>query len=151
VPRSAGEAGVGLFEGSYYRATGYFRPTDNSFMRSLSTNMGAVNAERWVKSIYQRMGAVRDVTPASSTPSVPAGTTLALGVTLSLGAPLQEVRWYQDGIEVSSLRGSTTFTCCTVTSGAHAVRVTVAEVSGLVKDPNPGPTYYERTWQISFN
>ena len=61
---------VGLFEGSMYRTTGWYRPHNNSLMRSLNRPVGNVNREKFVLSIYSRIDAVESWTPASLSFSV---------------------------------------------------------------------------------
>lgn len=152
IPRAANQPGVGLFEGAVYRATGYYRPTWDSFMRTLSENMGPVNSERWVQSIYARLGAVSAVSPTASSLTTTAGTTTLLSVQPSFGASLQDIRWYVDGVEITAAHGAASYLCCASTSaGTRAVRVIVSDASGLVRDPAANPSRLDRTWQVQFN
>jgi hypothetical protein len=151
VPHLDHQAGVGLFPGSYYRASGYYRPTFNSFMRTTTAEMGAVNAEQWIKSIYQAVGAVRSVTPGATTLALPAGARTVFAVTPMFGGALQQTRWYEDGEEIASARGALTYACCAAASGTRTVKLVVVDITGKIKDSAPGPALYQRTWQVSFN
>jgi hypothetical protein len=151
VPRLPGELGVGLFEGAYYRANGYFRPTDNSFMRTLSQNMGAVNVEAWVLSIYKRLGAVSAALPQATNVVGPAGTSLSFSVSPQFAPALQTIKWFENGIEVPAAANSPAYQCCTVLSGQMSLTVKVTEASGLVRMPPPNAAYFEKTWQVQFN
>jgi hypothetical protein len=149
IPRNASDAGVGLFEGGLFRAAGVFRPTYDSFMRSLVTQMGPVNAEAWLLAMYQRLGAVRSIQPMATAVAAPAGQPVPITVQPTFG-PLEAVQWFEDGVEVSAAAGATTFSCCAQLTGTRVVSVRVRDVSGRIARAPPHPAYFERSWQINF-
>lgn len=148
IPTQDGAAGVGLFLGAYYRAVGYYRPTFDSFMRTLGMRMGAVNTEHWIKTIYQRGGAARSMSPAASPVYVLEGATQQFSVTPAFEAAILQPRWLENGVEIMSARGATTFACCTARVGTQSLMLRLVDVTGKVRSPS---AVLERTWQIQFN
>jgi hypothetical protein len=118
VPRSLGQTGVGLFEGAYYQPTGFFRPKTDSFMRTLSREMGEVNTEAWALSVYANAGAITASEPLASTVTATPGNAVTFSVRLLLGACCAD-RWHRQGIPVPatqrscSIRPSTSCACRT--------------------------------------
>lgn len=91
---------VGLFEGSHYRATGIYRPTYNSKMRSLGQPFGPVNLRAFANAVHRL-----NLNGAATAPRItlqPIGLTLAPGQshTLRVAAtgtgPLTYL-WRKDG------------------------------------------------------
>jgi hypothetical protein len=64
------DGSVGLFEGSMYRTSGWYRPHNNSLMRNLNQPCGAVNREQFVLSYYSRVSPVDSFSPGTTTRSV---------------------------------------------------------------------------------
>jgi hypothetical protein len=150
VPRLPGQSGVGIFEGAYYREEKYYRPTYDSFMRSTTQTMGAVNAEAWVLAAYRYLGIV-PTQPDTHNVTGPAGTPLDFSVTPQFGPPLQSIKWFENGNEVAAAANNLTYHCCTVLTGQVSLTVKLSDVSGVVRKPPPNFSYFEYTWQVQFN
>jgi hypothetical protein len=125
---------VGLYPGGYYRATGYYRPTMDSFMYSLGKNIGAVNGEAWARNVYLKGGAWSAVEPASGTTlqrsAQPAGGWLFKATPL-LGPKIVETRWYVNDIERTDLRGATQLRL--LSAEPATVRVDLVDLTGRVR------------------
>jgi hypothetical protein len=148
IPTASGQPGVGLFEGAFYQPTGYYRPTDDSFMRTLSQNMGPVNTEAWILSVYGATGAVQSATPTDPELTTASGVPVTLSVVPTFPAGLQRLQWFVDGSEVMQARDMTQFSCCGEGPSPHLVLARVLDVSGKVLTPQPGPALYEKTWTV---
>jgi len=94
---------VGLFEGANYRSSGWYRPTRNSLMRSLSRPFEAVNEERLVLRMYDRLPPVAGSDPPAGAVEISSAGAVSFRLDLP---PLPEasdtgVSWYLDGRAVS--------------------------------------------------
>lgn len=122
---------VGSFEGAYYRSRGFYRPTDNSKMRTLGSAWGPVNVRAFATAL-QRL----NLNGATTTPTVsnhPATQAHAEGssVTLSVGASGIGPFTYQWSFNGKYIAGATTSTyligsLTAATAGAYRVEVTNA-------------------------
>lgn len=125
---------VGVYHGGYYRDTGYYRPTIDSFMRSLGKNIGAVNGEAWARNVYSQGGAWAAVEPTSGITlqrsAQPAGGWVFKATPL-LGPKIVETRWFVNDVERPEKRGATQFQW----SGTEpaAIRVDLVDLTGRVR------------------
>ncbi len=74
IPVAPGESGVGRFEGAFYAANGYYRPKQDSNMRTLEGPIGEVNAEAWLRALYRAVPPIRAAYPEQRFVSGLAGT-----------------------------------------------------------------------------
>ena len=140
----------GLFEGSMYRTTGWYRPHNNSLMRSLNRPVGDVNREQFLLSIYSRVDPVDARTPAGASFSVNNFQHLNFGVTLkqpSIGA--MQTRWYLD----NQLQSGATATTLEVISdllgnGTHTVRAQVNDLTSFVRNDPSQLLYQDVSWTV---
>jgi hypothetical protein len=149
VPRTEGQPGVGLFEGAYYHAAGFFRPTSDSFMRTLSRTMGEVNAEAWLLATYRSAGATYSSSPSDGSITATAGSNLQFAVRPSIGPPVQRITWLLNGVELPGSRDQTDISCCGSLIGTHAVSVIVQDVTGNIRKPGAAESVFQRSWSIS--
>ena len=99
---------VGLFEGSHYRASGIYRPTFNSKMRSLGQPFGPVNLRAFANAIHRL-----NLNGASAAPTItlhPAGAALAPGQSHTLrvaaaGTGPLTYQWRRDGTFIAGATG----------------------------------------------
>jgi hypothetical protein len=145
---------VGLFEGSMYRTSGWYRPHNNSLMKNLNRPCGAVNREQFVKQFYTRVSPLDGFTPSSTSATVTAPTALSFQVTPkvpSIGPALQ-VSWYVDGV----LRvGQTTSQFTTLSdylgNGAHTITATVQDPTPFVRLDASGLLNESVTWNFTLS
>jgi hypothetical protein len=118
----------GAYEGSSYCATGAYRPTFDSKMRSLGRSFDAVNTEQLIRRFYNFVSPIDGVFPAE-------GELTARGevVDFAVERPLDlSVSWWLDGEMVGP---APTFSIDTsrLSPGPHAVRVEVRDDTPLVR------------------
>jgi MYXO-CTERM domain-containing protein len=143
LPTSAatGFAGVGLFEGARYMASGVYRPVASACkMRSLGNPFCPVCSEALVRSFWnlENVHLIDRVSPAADlaettcvdatfsveTPDIAPGSTLTFS-------------WTVDGEAATSRANSLLIAPGTLSEGRHQIVVTVKDATSLVRnDPN---------------
>ena len=151
---SAYDALAGLFEGSMYRTTGWYRPHNNSLMRNLNRPTGQVNREQFVLRYYANVSPIDSFTPPAATRTVSAFENLSFTVapkSPSSGVALLRT-WKVDGIEQSGASG-TTFATNTdrLGNGTHTVSVTVRDPTAFVRNDPGGLTDDVVTWTFNLS
>ena len=130
---------VGLFEGSMYRTSGWYRPHNNSLMRSLNRPVGNVNREQFVLSIYSRVDAVDAWTPSGTNFSVNNFQRVPFGVTSKQSTTNSvETHWYLDNQLIPGPSANTIEIISDVMgNGTHSVRAQSNDVTSFVRiDPS---------------
>ena len=122
---------VGLFEGSHYRASGIYRPTSNSKMRSLGQPFGPVNLRAFAHAVHRL-----NLNGASAAPTIqlqPAGAALAPGQSHTLrvvaaGTGPLTYQWRHNGTFIAGATGAElTLTRATdAVAGSYLVEITNA-------------------------
>ncbi len=148
VPSQPKEAGVGIFEGGYYHATGFYRPTEDSRMRSNGADFGPVNSEAWILASYRVSGVVREATPAATEIDVAPGEEVTLRLELHYDTDLQRVSWEVNGVEQLVAADSNSVNFSSETPGAYLVEVAVDEGSGAVRNDPDNLTAYNHDWLV---
>ena len=130
---------VGLFEGSMYRTTGWYRPHNNSLMRTLNRPVGNVNREQFVLSMYSRVDPVESWTPGGASISVNNFQHLNFAVTAkqNTNASVQTL-WYVDAQLVPGvIANSFEIISDAVGNGTHSIRAETKDVTTFVRnDPS---------------
>ncbi len=148
------ENAVGLFEGSMYRTTGWYRPHYDSLMKSLNRPCGPVNREQFVLQIYNRVSPLEGFAPASTSFPVSSPSSLSFQVTPkspTVGPALQ-VTWKIDSV-VQSGQTSGQFSKLSdyLGNGSHSVSATVQDPTAFVR-LDPGGLLRETvTWNLSLS
>ena len=144
---------VGLFEGSMYRTTGWYRPHNNSLMRSLNRPVGNVNREQFVLSIYSNVDPVDAWSPAGTIFSVNSFQRLNFAVTPkqpTIGA--MQTRWFVDN---QLLAGETAPTLEVISdvlgNGTHTVKAQVSDLTAFVRNDPSQLLYHDVSWMISLS
>ncbi len=120
---------VSIFEGAHYRATGHYRPTYNSAMRSLGRPFGPVNLAAFAMAVHQR-----GLNGAATKPAIiesPASTQVVTGAAHILTAKVAGTgpltyQWSKDGYY---LPGATAATLKIAAVGAAQTGTYVLEVT----------------------
>jgi hypothetical protein len=149
-PTQPGEAGIGRFEGSYYHATGYYRPADHSFMRDDDGVLTVVHAEAWVRALYDYVDPTRDSHPAPGVVAMGA-TPRTFSVPRVFPASVQSLRWYVDGVEDASARDRNEYACCTGLAGKHVLRVDFADITGVIRAPGATEGQASVRWDVDID
>jgi len=147
APNFPGDPRVGLFEGAFYQAEGFFRPTFNSRMRDNLALFGPVNGEQWVLSVYSLSRPVVDLSPLQREVTSIGGESQTFLVKPIFGSPIQQVSWFVDGEEVEFARGLDRLTL-RERPGDYLVEVFVEDVSGSIRLPSPNASEFRWSWNL---
>lgn len=148
IPVDPDEAGVGRFEGAYYMPVGFYRPKHDSFMRSLHAPIGEVNAEAWVRALYRALPPLLGVSPAHRAVTGLPGDALEFRIVSEWPANIMAVRWRVDGVEVEAARDQWRYVL-QADGLTHEVRVSIADRTGLIRDPYVRDHQGGATWTVS--
>jgi hypothetical protein len=148
IPGAPGDAGVGRFQGAFYSASGFYRPTQNSIMRSLDGALGVVNAEAWLRSLYRAVPPLGAAYPARRGVIAPAGSDVEFEIVSPWPAELMTVRWFVDGSEVTQA-GSLYHYEFQGDGGEHEVRVTIEDATGSIRAPAASEQRSSYSWRVS--
>ena len=142
---------VGLFEGSMYRTSGWYRPHLNSLMQSLNRPVGNVNREQFVLSIYSEVDPVDGWTPASSSFSVSnfQNLTFALAQKQPLTGAMQ-TQWYLDNeLHATTTNGALTVISSFLGNGTHTVRADVSDPTAFVRNDPSQLLHQSISWSVT--
>jgi hypothetical protein len=142
---------VGRFEGAFYRAAGFYRPKDDTFMRSLGAEIGEVNAEVWALAVYRLIDPMITSHPSALTIQVDPQAPAAFSISKPFSNSVQQVRWLLDGQEIAGTRDRDTIECCNNLAGTHVLRATVTDRTGLIRRPGATAMNAERAWTLVAN
>jgi hypothetical protein len=143
-----GASGVGLYEGAFYVSNGYYRPKQDSFMRTLDAPMGEVNAEAWLRAQFRSLPPLSSTSPETAQIRGLAGDTIDLAVSSAWPRTAVSLHWFVDGAEVLAARDSPTFRF-EADGGSHDVEVLARDLSGRIRAPDAMEAQGRRGWQIS--
>ncbi len=139
---------VGVYEGAFYRANGFYRPTPDSLMRSYDGTLGPINSEQWALAVYSRATPILDIAPVTRLLTLPAGAAQEFRVEPMFGSDLQSVEWRLDsrvipdsGLDRSSVNLS-------FPAGEYKVSVSVKDISGLIRKPEPHNGVFNWEWTV---
>ena len=145
-PRSGASTAVGIFEGAYYSATGFYRPLWRSMMNE-NAPMGVVNAEQWALSMYESAGALQTVVPNAPRLTVANGEFAEFSIQPLFDDGTQEWDWYVDGERVEQAHNMNQLGLG-LFAGEYQIKVIVRDTSGLIRKSPPHAGYVERNWTL---
>jgi hypothetical protein len=131
---------AGLFEGSMYRTSGWYRPHNNSLMKNLNRPCGQINREQFVLKYYNLISTHDGFSPTATTSSVTTPTPLAFSVTpkVPTSGPALQIAWKIDGVTQTG-KTATTFSTLSdfLGNGIHSVSATLSDPTTFVRlDPS---------------
>ena len=126
---------MGRFEGAFYSASGFYRPKQDSIMRSLDGAIGEVNAEAWLRALYRAVPPVSAAYPAQRSWPAPRVRRSTFEIVSPWPPELMAVRWFVDGVEVEQARGAYRH-AFHADGGQHEVRVSIEDSQR--QHPRPG-------------
>ena len=137
-----------------YRTTGWYRPHNNSLMRSLNRPCGQINREQFVLQFYTRVKPLEGYSPGVTNSNVTAPSPLSFAVTPkapSSGLALQ-VAWKIDGVTQSG-QTSTSFATLSdfIGNGTHTVSATVRDPTPFVRLDPSGLLNETVTWTLNLS
>lgn len=148
------DALAGIFEGSMYRTTGWYRPHNNSLMKNLNRPCGQINREQFVLQFYNLVSTYDGFSPASTSTSVTAPSTLNFAVTpkVPTSGPSLQIAWKIDGVTQS---GQTAATFATLSdflgNGAHTVSATLSDPTTFVRLDTSNVLKDTLTWNFTLS
>jgi len=148
LPTQAGDRGVGVFEGGFYRNQGVFRPTSTSRMRQYNETFGPVNSEQWVLALYRMTEGVRDFSPRSQSIQMQLGSTQVFSVSTLFGDSVQQVQWKMNDLDITNERDQNSVSI-SPEPGVHKLELTVSDISGSIRQAPPHPGLFSWVWQVT--
>lgn len=148
------DALAGLFEGSMYRTTGWYRPHNNSLMKNLNRPCGQINREQFVLQFYNLVSTYDGFAPSTPSSSVTAPTTLNFSVTpkVPTTGPALQIAWKIDGVSQS---GQTAAAFTTLSeflgNGSHTVSATLSDPTTFVRLDPSGVLQDTLTWNFTLS
>ncbi len=147
LPSQPGDVGVGIFEGGFYRANGFYRPTFDSRMRTLDAPFGPVNSEQWVLSVYAIAQPVIEFYPTRKTIELSLGESQEFRVATTFDSDLQSVEWRFNNTALVNSNDANTVTL-TPSQGTHTLDLRVEDISGLIRKTPPHAAEFVWSWTI---
>lgn len=145
---------VGIYEGSMYRTTGWYRPHFNSLMQSLNRPCGQVNREQFVLQFYNRVSPLDGFAPGSTTATVTTPSPLSFEVTPkvpSSGVALN-VTWKVDGVvQAGEVTPQFDILSDFVGNGPHTVTATVQDPTSFVRLDTNNLLSESVTWNLTLS
>lgn len=137
---------IARYEGGLYAATGVWRPSEHSIMKSLGYYFDQVGREVMTQRITARTMVIQDATPADA----PVGADRVLWV-----EPMRPVShglvtaWTVDGEPVEGDRDALDLRTLDLAPGTHTVTATVTDPTEFVRDPAIRDAMTRtRTWTV---
>lgn len=150
----ANDSIVGLFEGSMYRTSGWYRPHNNSLMRNLNRPCGEVNREQFVLRYYANVSPIENFAPAVTTRNVTARELLQFSVTPKIPSegPALETRWTINGEpQAGAVSSSFSINSETLGDGTHQITATVKDPTTFVRLDSGNLLEDSVTWSFTLS
>lgn len=148
IPSQAGDDGVGVFEGGFYDANAFFRPTFNSRMRSFDRPFGSVGGEAWALSVYRQTNPVASFSPRINNVLVGESGRAQFTVIPIFGPNIQELAWSLNGELLVDAVNETELTL-QFQPGAHVLTLSVSDITGAIRQPGPHAAQFLWRWDIA--
>ncbi|MDZ4404093.1 M64 family metallopeptidase [Prosthecobacter sp.] len=130
---------AGLFEGSMYRTSGWYRPHNNSLMKNLNRPCGQINREQFVLKFYNLVSTYDGYTPVSTSSTVITPSPLGFSVTpkVPTSGPTLTVTWKIDGVtQAGQTEAGFNTLSDFIGNGSHTVSATLSDPTTFVRlDP----------------
>lgn len=140
---------AGLYQGSSYCPTNYYRPTYNSKMRSLGAPFEQINLEQLIRRIYVFVDPIDASAPATSSLTTARSKAQLFSVTpLQPATHTLETLWFVDGVQQQV--SGTTFSVnpFTLASGAHTIEAVVRDRTPSVQLDLQNLLLQRRSWTL---
>lgn len=140
--------GVGVFEGAYYRANGFYRSSIESLMRSYDGVLGPVNGEQWALSVYSMANPVLDISPVNRLIETTVGESVDFSVVPLFEPMVQSVEWRLDSQLLAHSGVKRPAVSLDLPVGRYELALKVRDISGLIRKPEPHAGVFEWNWTI---
>lgn len=150
LPTTATTAAVpGAYVGANYCASGVFRPTFNSKMRSLAMPYEQINSEQLVKRFYNFVRPIDSFSPAGASVTIPAGGSTTFQVsTPTLATHAIGVTWLLDGVAVAT-GNSLAAAAASIPSGTHTLQAVVRDATDFVRTDPSNALQATQAWTVT--
>ncbi|OYW30779.1 MAG: hypothetical protein B7Z47_03125 [Chthoniobacter sp. 12-60-6] len=129
---------AGLFEGSMYRTSGWYRPHNNSVMRSLNRPCGQINREQFVLQFYTRVNPLDGYAPSQ--------------IAVPTSGPVLNIAWKIDGVTQSGQTASSFSTLSDfIGNGSHTVSASVQDPTTFVRLDTSNLLGQTVTWNLTLS
>jgi hypothetical protein len=147
---------AGLFEGSMYRTSGWYRPHNNSLMRNLNRPLGQVNREQFVLQFYSRVSPLNSFSPVNSSTINVTNSYTPLNFSISAKAPIEGpapvISWRVNGVvQAGQSNGSFTPLSDALGNGSHTVTATVQDPTPFVRADPTNLLNESISWTLSLS
>jgi len=144
-----GPTEVGVFEGAYYRANGFYRSSLDSLMRSYDGVLGPVNAEQWALSVYSMAYPVLDISPVNQLIDIVVGDNVEFSVVPLFDSTIQSVEWRLDSQLLAHTGTKRPTVSLSLPPGRFDLTLKVRDISGLIRKPEPHDGVFNWNWTIT--
>lgn len=145
---------VGVYQGSMYRTSGWYRPHLYSMMQYLGYPCGQVNREAFVLRYYSLVSPVESFVPASDF-SVNASlqdVTVSFSPKVPSEGPAMTAVWEVDGVVQAGETGmSLTRLSDAIGNGNHTLKVTVSDPTPFVRSDPSSKLKQSKTWAVNLS
>ena len=95
-PTRVGEnpGAVGIFAGAFYSSSGFYRPLEDSLMRSNGSVFGVVSSEAWIDQIYEKAGPVTSISPIQENITINQDQSAEFSLETLFDTSVQSISWY---------------------------------------------------------
>ena len=148
VPSQIGEEGVGVFQGGFYDATAFFRPSFNSRMRTFDRPFDSVSGEAWALSVYRQTNPVASFSPRMNNVVVGDGGLTQFSVVPIFGPSVQRLEWNLNGEDLIDATNERELTL-QFQPGTHVLTLSVSDITGAIRRPGPHAAQFLWRWDIT--
>lgn len=142
------DGSAGLYEGALYNAEGFYRPLQDSLMRTYDQPMGVVNSEQWIVASYRAASHFSVLEPEQSRLEALSGQPVTVRAVRAFGEETQSLTWFLNGREIADAKDQETVTIESLLTGKNTIRVEAQDVSGKVRrDDDLGKNFHE--WEVT--
>ncbi|MFO1388024.1 M64 family metallopeptidase [Cellvibrio sp.] len=138
---------VGYFLGGGYRATGIWRATNDSIMRSLNAPYGSVNREAWALTIWNYYSATDKFLPSGATVSRSSNSQV-FSVPLIIDPAYMRVNWWVNDVKVEAANSAPFLILTAVDETIRSVKVTVEDDTQFIRRDLKGVSKFQHSWSI---
>ena len=128
---------VGLFEGAHYHVTDWYRPSLSCKMKAYNAAFCPVCVQSHVLANYSLVSPIDSILPVSSAVTIANGESKVLSV-IPMKPPAFPllVRWYDDGVLLTTTATSLTVSAGSLGSGLSSIKCVVTDTTSFVRvDP----------------
>jgi len=117
-------------------------------MRSYDGVLGPVNGEQWALGVYDMGSPVLDISPVNRLIEKEAGDVVEFSVVPLFDSSIQSVEWRLDSQLIAHSGGKRPKVALNLPIGLYQLTLKVADISGLIRKPEPHAGVFDWNWTI---